>query len=94
MLRFDCSILPNLLLDFPNSNFGRNRSPTENFVRIGANAFPIGRFADGIANGVELGGHLANHNYNCYYQNNARNYTDNFERGWDAYKRSTDIDYS
>ena len=95
MFRYDyLPVAANLTFDFPNANFGRNRTPTENFFRVVANGCPIGRFVDGIANGIEMGGHLTNHNFNAYYKNNARNYTDEFERSWDSFKRATDIDYS
>ena len=95
MFKFDyASMLPNLLFDYPNGNFDRQRSHCENISRIIANSCPAGRFVDGIANFSEFCGHRTRDNYNAYYKNNARNHTDEFEKSWDAFKRATDIDYS
>ena len=95
MWKYDLgAALPNLMLDFPNGNFLRQRTPTENLIRVVANGCPAGRFADSVANGVELYAHASRANANAYYQNNARGHTDEFEKCWDSFKRATDIDYS
>ena len=91
--KFSMNGLPNGLALFANEKF-RQKSDTELLARLGANTHPYGRVLDGFANGVELYGHLTSVNSNAYYQNNARNINDSFERHWDAFKRATDIDYS
>ena len=88
------SVAMNMIFDYPNANIDRPRSHLESYTRMVMNICPAGRFIDGIANGVEFCAHRTNDNYNAYYQNNARGYTDPFERGWDSFKRATDIDYS
>ena len=95
MFKYDLgAVASNLSLDYTNSNFLRQRSPAENFIRILANGCPAGRYADAVANGVELYAHASKANSNLYYQNNARGHTNQFERCWDSFKRATDIDYS
>ncbi len=85
--------VPNALALWANDNF-RPKSNYELLSRIALNTHPYGRVVDGFANGIELYGHLTKFNANAYYQNNARNINDQFERNWDAFKRATDIDYS
>ena len=87
------SVLSNGFLGFANDQF-RCKSKAEISLKMIANGHPIGRFVDGVANGVELGAHLTRVNTDAYYKNNARNINDDFERRWDAFKRATDIDYS
>ena len=70
----------------------RPRSDRENTIRNFINSYgTVGESIDLGFNGYES---LNRINYNNAYRTNPMNYTDNFERSYDAFKRTTDIDYS
>ena len=90
---FSKSAFANGCLGHINEN-DRKRSEGESYIRIGLNSHPIGAAIDTTLNAAEFYGHRTKDNANAYYDRNIMNHSDKFERGWDSYKRATDLEYS
>ena len=91
--KFDyCSFLNGNLEHF-NEKY-RKRSEREFHIRNTISSFPIGDKIDLGVNAGEALCHQKMYNIEGYYDRNIMNHKDSHERHWDAFKRTTDIDYS